>query len=82
MGVSSEELTKEIDRYLWLNWRGDICTGLFPIRMSQRHTWPDDSPLISINGLSGLNSMVNADNDDCRHIIGVFEFSAKLHAFH
>jgi len=24
--------------------------------------------------------MVNADNDDCRRIIGVFEFSAKLHA--
>jgi len=49
--------------------------------MSQTHTWPDINPLINIDGLSGLNSMVNDDaNGDFRHTIGSFGFSAKLHA--
>lgn len=65
----------EIDRYLWLNRRWDICTGPSPIRMSQLHTWPDISPLISIDGSRGLNStIINGDND-FRHITGVFGFS-------
>lgn len=66
----------QIDRYLWLNWRWDICTGLAPIRMSQLHTWPDISPLISIDGSRGLNSTINNGDDDFRHITGLFGFSA------
>jgi len=75
---SRETSHSQIDRYLWLNWRWDICTGPPSIRMSQLHTWPDISPLISIDGSCGLNSTIINGDDDLRRIIGLFGFSAMI----